>query len=171
MAAVYDIQVRNALYEYERALVGYPISIQRRKIKVKRLRSFLQALSRNVDACPICNSKKLGQFFDVNGNPIFPNLKQGNYEDESGTQWRMSFFRISTNKVKIYRLYQSASIDESKLKKKIFIENNNATNKFRNINNKKKVVRLTESEFLNIIAESVSQILKNFSFLTDSTSV
>ena len=40
----------------------------------------------------------------------------------------------------------------------LFIENNNTTNKFRNMNNKK-VVRLTESQLHNIIAESVSQIL------------
>ena len=161
MAAVYDIQVRNALCTYERALVGYPISIQRRKIKIKRLRSFLQALSRNVDIYPICNSKKLGQFFDVDGNPIFLNLKQGNYEDESGTQWRMSFFRISANKVKIYRLYQSGSIDESKLKKKLFIENNNSTSKFRimNIQNKQPI-RLTESQLSQMIRETVKRVIK-----------
>ena len=71
MAAVYDIQVRNALCTYERVLIGYPISIQRRKIKIKRLHSFQQALSRNVDIYPMCNSKKLRQFYDVDENPIF----------------------------------------------------------------------------------------------------
>ena len=34
------------------------------------------------------------------------------------------------------------------------------------MNNKKKVVRLTESELLNIIAESVSQILKEIMMKT-----
>lgn len=41
----------------------------------------------------------------------------------------------------------------------ILTENNNVTNKIRNMNNKK-VVRLTESQLHNIIAESVSQILE-----------
>ena len=88
-------------------------------------------------------------------------MKQGNYEDESGTQWRMSFFRISTNNVKIYRLYQSGSIDESKLKKKLFIENNNAISQFRIMNpQNKQPIRLTESQLSRMFREIVKRVLK-----------
>ena len=48
-------------------------------------------------------------------------------------------------------------LSEERNWKKLFIENN-ATNKFRNMNNKK-VVRLTESQLHIIIAESVEKIL------------
>lgn len=41
MAAIYDIQVKQQLNEYDSALKRYLISASRRKEKVKRLRSFL----------------------------------------------------------------------------------------------------------------------------------
>lgn len=138
MAAVYDTSVRNQLYEYEKSLIGYPISLQRRRNKVQRLRNFLQSLSKNTMSYPLCNSKALGQLFDNNKNPIFPNLRQTHYEDESKTQWRVSFFQISTNKVKIHRLIQSKFVDET----------------IRN------TIRLTESQFKNLLTECLTKIIK-----------
>lgn len=46
----------------------------------------------------------------------------------------------------------------------IFIEYNNVTNKYRNMNNKK-IVRLTESQLHDIIAESVERILSEKNWL------
>lgn len=138
MAAVYDAQVRNQLYEYERSLVRYPISPQRRRNKVKMLKRFLQSLSNNPLSYPICNSKVLGQNYSHNGEPLFPNLRQANYKDESNTQWRMSFFQISPKVVKIYRLMQSSNVDES--------------------NNR--IIRLTETQFMNMLTECISEIIR-----------
>ena len=138
MAAVYDAQVRNQLYEYERSLVRYPISPQRRRNKVKMLRRFLQSLSNNPMSYPICNSKVLGQNYSHNGEPLFPNLRKANYKDESNTQWRMSFFQISPNMVKIYRLMQSSNVNEG--------------------NNR--IIRLTEDEFNEILTQSIHEVIK-----------
>lgn len=113
MSAVYDIQVRNKLYEYEKSLNQYPISASRRREKVKMLRLFLQNLNRNIGQYPICNKKKLGQIILPNGNVFNSNLRQTTYMDESETQWSISFLPISANKVKIYRLIQTRFIDES----------------------------------------------------------
>ena len=57
--------------------------------------------------------KKLGQAFNAVNKPIDASLRQTHYQDESGTQWRMSFFMVSKNVVKIYRLYQAQFVDES----------------------------------------------------------
>lgn len=140
MAAVYDTQVSNAIIDYDKSLRNYPISAQRRKYKVNQLRKFLQSLSQNPLSCPVCDKKKLGQLFS-NGYPSFTNLRQTHYEDESGTQWGISFFQISKNKVKIYRLIQSQFIDENKRL------------------SQKEVVRLTESDLRQIITESITEIL------------
>lgn len=113
MSAVYDIQVRNKLYEYEKSLNRYPISASRRREKVKMLRLFLQNLNRNIEQYPICNKKKLGQVFNYKNEPLDTNLRQTTYMDESETQWSISFLPISANKVKIYRLIQTRFIDES----------------------------------------------------------
>ena len=48
MAVIYDAQVRQQLDEYDESLKSYPISAARRKEKVKRLRLFLQSISRNI---------------------------------------------------------------------------------------------------------------------------
>lgn len=113
MAAIYDIQVRNQLYEYEKSLVKYPISANRRKMKIKNLRVFLQRLSNNPQKHPVCNKKKLGQIFNSKNKPLNLILRQTTYKDESNTQWSISFFQVSKNVVKIYRLIQTKFIDES----------------------------------------------------------
>ena len=113
MAAIYDIQVRNQLYEYEKSLVKYPISANRRKMKIKNLRVFLQRLSNNPQKYPVCNKKKLGQIFNSKNKPLNLILRQTTYKDESNTQWSISFFQVSKNVVKIYRLIQTKFIYES----------------------------------------------------------
>lgn len=154
---VYDSQVKQQLEEYDISLKSYPISASRRKEKVRRLRQFLQSIGRNVLSYPICDSKKLGQAFNAVNKPIDASLRQTHYQDESGTQWRMSFFMVSKNVVKIYRLYQAQFVDESLKIRTInrfkieYKDNTMKTNK--------KVVRLTESELHNLISESVKQVL------------
>lgn len=138
MAAVYDASVRNQLYQYEKALIEYPISLQRRRNKVQRLRQFLQSLSRNPMAYPICDSKKLGQIFNLDGKPMDTTLRQANYTDESNTQWRISFLQISPKVVKTYRLIQSKFVDETI----------------------RKTIRLTEGQFKNLLAECLTKIIK-----------
>lgn len=142
MAAVYDIQVRNQLYNYEKSLCKYPISTSRRKVKISRFRVFLQHLSNNVLSYPICNKKKLGQVFNANVEPFDRNLRQTTYQDESGTQWSISFFQISKNVVKIYRLYQTKYVNEA----------------FKRCQT---ITRLTESNLNRIIKESIRLILEN----------
>ena len=154
MAVIYDAQVRQQLDEYDESLKSYPISAARRKEKVKRLRLFLQSISRNIISYPICDSKKLGQSFDVNQKPLNRLLRQTHYKDESGTQWRLSFLQVSKNVVKIYRLYQAQFIDESLYRRKIK-ENTNNT-----LNTHKKTVSLTEAKLQNIISEVIKSVLK-----------
>lgn len=142
MSAIYDKQVKERIEDYDDSLKKYPISPQRRKVKVQQLRRFLQGLSNNPKSRPLCNSIKLGQRFDSKGNPLFPNLRQDNYDDESGTQWRMSFFQVSANKVKIYRLYFGTEIDEAKEKLK------------------SNVIYLTESKLKTMIEECMIEIIE-----------
>lgn len=156
MAAIYDTQVKQQLDEYDIALKGYPISAVRRKEKVKRLRFFLQSLSKNFSSYAICNSKKLGQAFNTVNEPNDKSLRQTYYEDESGTQWRMSFLQVSKNVVKIYRLYQAQFVDESYYRRKIKENTNNTMNK----NTQKKTIRLTESDLRKFVLESVKCVLK-----------
>ena len=154
---VYDSQVKQQLEEYDISLKSYPISASRRKEKVRRLRQFLQSIGRNVLSYPICDSKKLGQLYDVGGNAILNILRQTHYQDESGTQWRMSFFMVSKNVVKVYRLYQSQFVDESFKTRNI--------NKFKieykdnTMKTNKKVIRLTESDLRKMVNESVRIII------------
>ena len=137
MAAVYDATVRTQLYNYENALRRYPISPQRRRLKVKKLRQFLQSLSKNPMAYPMCESKTLGQSYNNRGDALFPYLRETNYEDESKTQWRVSFFQVSANMVKIYRLIQSTNVDESY----------------------RKTIRLTEAQFKRMLTECITKII------------
>ena len=113
MSAIYDEQVRNKLYEYEKSLKNYPISVNRRLIKIKNLRLFLQNLSKHPESFHICDKKKLGQIILPNGNFLNTKLRQTTYRDESNTQWSISFFQVSKNVVKIYRILQSEFVDES----------------------------------------------------------
>lgn len=140
MAAVYDVQVRNQLYDYEKSLRKYPIRVNRRKIKVKGLRAFLQQLSKNVSSYPICDKKKLGQVFSPINEPLDKNLRQTNYKDESDTQWSISFLQVSKNTVKIYRLYQTRFVSEGTKRNKT-------------------VIQLTESELHRMVKESVRKVL------------
>ncbi|MDE5880699.1 MAG: hypothetical protein K2H60_03135, partial [Muribaculaceae bacterium] len=78
------------------------------------MKVFLQALSKNPYANPMCESRIMGQIYNFRGEPIFPNLRHTHYEDESGNQWRISFFQISKNKVKIYRLIQASFVTDTK---------------------------------------------------------
>lgn len=143
MAAVYDVQVKNQLYDYEKSLRKYPIRASRRKVKVSSLRAFLQQLSNNVFSHPICDKKKLGQIFDQNGNATLNQLRQTNYQDESGTQWSISFLQVSKNTVKIYRLYQTSYVSET-------------------IGRSKTIIRLNESDLHRMIKESVRQVLMEY---------
>ena len=118
MAAIYDEQVKNQLYEYEQSLKDYPISADRRREKLKLFRLFLQGLSNFPNKFSTCDKKKLGQIILPNGNVLNPNLRQTSYKDKSNTEWSISFFPISPNKVKIYRILKSEFVDESI--KKIF---------------------------------------------------
>ena len=118
MAAIYDEQVKNQLYEYEQSLKDYPISADRRREKLKLFRLFLQGLSNFPNKFSICDKKKLGQIILPDGNVLNPNLRQTTYKDKSNTEWSISFFPISPNKVKIYRILKSEFVDESI--KKIF---------------------------------------------------
>lgn len=157
---VYDSQVKQQLEEYDISLKSYPISASRRKEKVRRLRQFLQSIGRNVLSYPICDSKKLGQAFNAVNKPIDASLRQTHYQDESGTQWRMSFFMVSKNVVKIYRLYQAQFVDESLKTRNI--------NKFKieykdnTMKTNKRVIRLNESKLHNIVAESVKRVLREW---------
>lgn len=157
MAAVYDTQVRIELEKYDNSLKDYPISPARRKEKVKRLRSFLQSLSKDFSSNPICNSKKLGQGFNSANEPIDKSLRHSHYEDESGIQWRMSFLQVSKNVVKIYRLYQAQFVDETL--KRIKFDNNT-------MEKNKQVIRLTESDLHRIISESVKSVLSELDWKT-----
>lgn len=149
MAAVYDVQVKNQLYDYEKSLRKYPIRANRRKIKVSSLRTFLQQLSKNALSHPICDKKKLGQVFSSTDEPLDKNLRQTNYQDESGTQWSISFFQISKNTVKIYRLYQTSYVSET-------------------IGRSKTIIRLNEFDLHRMIKESVRQVLEeNDSLVND----
>lgn len=118
MAAIYDEQVKNQLYEYEQSLKDYLISADRRREKLKLFRLFLQGLSNFPNKFSTCDKKKLGQIILPNGNVLNPNLRQTSYKDKSNTEWSISFFPISPNKVKIYRILKSEFVDESI--KKIF---------------------------------------------------
>ena len=118
MAAIYDEQVKNQLYEYEQSLKDYPISADRRREKLKLFRLFLQGLSNFPNKFSTCDKKRLGQIILPNGNVLNPNLRQTSYKDKSNTEWSISFFPISPNKVKIYRILKSEFVDESI--KKIF---------------------------------------------------
>ena len=118
MAAIYDEQVKNQLYEYEQSLKDYPISADRRREKLKLFRLFLQGLSNFPNKFSTCDKKKLGQIILPDGNVLNPNLRQTTYKDKSNTEWSISFFPISPNKVKIYRILKSEFVDESI--KKIF---------------------------------------------------
>ena len=144
MSAIYSQQVKDTLYNYEQSLIDkdsiYHVSRRRRLEKIKRLRKYLQSLSSNAHSHPICDSMKLGQIFNANGEPLDLNLRQTNYKDESGTQWRMSFFQVSPKVVEIYRLYQSSAVDELK--------------------QRKGVIKLTELELHRIVKESVNKVLK-----------
>ena len=140
MAAVYDVQVKNQLCDYEKSLSKYPIRASRRKVKVSSLRTFLQQLSKNVLSYPICDKKKLGQVFSPTDEPLDKNLRQTNYQDESGTQWSISFFQVSKNTVKIYRLYQTSYVSET-------------------ISRNKTIIRLNESDLYRMVKESVKRIL------------
>ena len=118
MSAIYDEQVKNQLYEYEQSLKDYPISADRRREKLKLFRLFLQGLSNFANKFSTCDKKKLGQIILPDGNVLNPNLRQTTYKDKSNTEWSISFFPISPNKVKIYRILKSEFVDESI--KKIF---------------------------------------------------
>lgn len=118
MSAIYDEQVKNQLYEYEQSLKDYPISADRRREKLKLFRLFLQGLSNFPNKFSTCDKKKLGQIILPDGNVLNPNLRQTTYKDKSNTEWSISFFPISPNKVKIYRILKSEFVDESI--KKIF---------------------------------------------------
>lgn len=136
MGAIYDVQVRKMIDSYNEILKLYPINPQRRKIKVKRLRSFLQSLSNApTKQYPVCNKANLGQRFKGN-KPLDTNLRVAYYKDESGTQWSVSFFRISQNKVGIHRLLQSQHVKESK-----------------------RSIRIAESQLRMIIENTVRQAL------------
>ena len=120
MKAVYDKQVRKAIDNYDESLKSYPISPQRRKIKVQQLKRFLQSLSKTpTEHYPVCDKINLGQVLN-NGQPVKTYLRFAHYEDESKTQWSVSFYRVSQNKVKIYRLIQSENVKESKRKTVFF---------------------------------------------------
>ena len=97
----------------------------------------------------------MGQLYDVGGNTILNNLRQTHYQDESGTQWRMSVFMVSKNVVKVYRLYQSQFVDES-----LKIRNINKFKTGNKYNTMKTKIILTENELHNIIKNSVVQILQ-----------
>lgn len=70
---------------------------------------------------------------------VFTNLRQSTYQDESGAQWRMSFFQVSRNMVKIYRLYQAQYVNESRCR-----EN---------------VIRLSETQLREIVGECIRKVL------------
>ena len=78
------------------------------------------------------------------------NRRRGNNRN---TQWIADYYVTINGDVFIWKLQCYSMLPEG-----INKELNNATNKIRNMNNKK-VVRLTESQLHNIIAESVSQLL------------
>lgn len=134
---VYDSQVKQQIEEYDISLKSYPISAYRRKEKVRKLRQFLQSIGKNALSYPVCDSKKLGQAFNAINKPIDASLRQAHYQDESGTQWRISFLQVSPKVVKIYRLIQSKFVDESI----------------------RKTIRFTESQFKSLLTECLMKII------------
>jgi hypothetical protein len=71
MAAIYDEQVRNQLYEYEQSLKDYPTSVDRRREKLKLFRLFLQGLSDFSNKFSSCDKKKMEKkmvIFDKSNN-------------------------------------------------------------------------------------------------------
>lgn len=142
MSAIYDEQVKITLYNYEQTLINsgsvYHVSKQRRMEKLSRLRSFLQSLSNApTKQYPVCDKANLGQRFKGN-KPLDANLRVAYYKDESGTQWSVSFYRISQNKVGIHRLLQSQHVKESK-----------------------RGIRITEFQLRRIIESTVRQALND----------
>ena len=121
MRVVYDKEVRDFLYEYDKILKKklshsnkYARSKERREEKVKELRKFLQSLGSKIDSLPICDKKKLGQKFDDNEEPLDKSLKQTNYKDESEFTWSISLVKLSEKVVKIYRIMGGNNVDEEK---------------------------------------------------------
>lgn len=124
MRVVYDKEVREFLYEYDKILKKkfrhdnkYTRSKDRRTEKVKKLRTFLQSLGRRFDELSVCDKKKLGQRFDEHNEPMDKYLKQTNYKDESEYVWRISLFKESENVIKIYRILGGSVVDEKLLLK------------------------------------------------------
>lgn len=118
MRTVYDKQVKDFLYEYEKTLKKkrnnkYVRSTERRKEKVSNFRKFLQSCWKNIDNFNVCDKKKLGQIFDDTDKPLNPYLKQTHYKDESEFQWRISLIQVSKTVVKIYRVLPATSVDEN----------------------------------------------------------
>ena len=79
------------------------------------------------------------------------NRRRGNNRN---TQWIADYYVTTNGDVFIWKLQCYSMLPEG-----INKELNNATNKFRNMNNKK-VVRLTESQLRNMIQESVKRVLR-----------
>lgn len=119
MRIVYDQQVRAFINDFRKALTKYPIRRFRKEQKIRNLRKFFQNIS-DVTQYPPCRSKVLGQIFDLNGEPLLPELHESKYKDESGFQWRFSLFQESKNIIRIYRIVGSKKVFESITKQQLY---------------------------------------------------
>ena len=75
---------KRAKSKYRREVPG------RAKQKTQSMSRFLKSLGDFPYKYPICKWGVLGQKFEEDGTPIFENLRETSYKDESGFIWKFS---------------------------------------------------------------------------------
>ena len=113
MVVIFSNNVKNALEVYRKSLGNYPISRERALKKFDNMISALNNLGGSISTPPICMYKDLGQAFDVNGQPIYKNLKRFNYKDESGFQWAFAcLYNDSADRITIVKMMAASQVKE-----------------------------------------------------------
>lgn len=168
MKVQYSNEVKVAIKEYKDSLSQYPISKERKSLKIRQLRLYLKKTIKEIcqtssaESFPLCNYRDLGQTFNQNNEPQNPFLRKTTFADESGTQWSISFILINNNQtVLIYCLRQSRFVvKENLVYNKVHTLLKECLSKRVLINESKRpIVRLTESELHKMVATITEQII------------
>ena len=90
MEVIFSKDVERGLERYKNSLKKYPITEKRAHEKWAKMVNSLKSLGTAAYIPAVCTRTDLLQVLDDKENPVYKDLRQYNYEDESGFPWAFS---------------------------------------------------------------------------------